>query len=266
MALTSRVTSLVRSLLHTPFAWERRLLRLLAKRHALRLPGADVPEYASGEDARIPYGVLNRSGMIALAFEFMAGNVMQGDYFEFGCWEGRTFRMAFRHHTVHFEGKMHFWLFDSFRGLPELNQLDRHPKWRTGDYCTPREEFERIISDAGIVPGRYTIVEGFYQETLTSARSAELASRTRAGVVYIDCDLYESTRAVLEFIRPLLQQGTVLCFDDYYCFNGRPDKGEQLAIAEFLDRHRDIAFVDYLNFGWHGRSFLVHLRESAPSR
>lgn len=260
------VRSLLTAVRRKTWAIERRLVRFLAARYAIRPPDLDAPSYAAGEDVRAPAGVPNRSGMISLAFEFMAGNVMQGDYFEFGCWGGRTFRMAYAHHKALFDGKMHFWLFDSFRGLPALNPADRHPKWQEGDYCTPREDFERIAAEAGIPPDRYTIVEGFYQDTLTPARAAELVASTRAGVVYIDCDLFESTALALEFVRPLLQQGTVLCFDDYYCFNGRPDKGEQRAIAEFLARHSEIAFVDYFHFGWHGRSFLVHLREDAGSR
>ncbi|HKW85763.1 MAG TPA: hypothetical protein VJM82_01690, partial [Nitrospiraceae bacterium] len=143
--------------------------------------------------------------------------------------------------------------------------IDQHPKWKQGDFCTSLEDWHRIATEAGIPQESYSLIVGFYDDTLTAERAASLALMTKAGVVFLDCDLYQSARKVLDFMRPLLQQGTVLCFDDFYCFNGRPDRGEQLAIKEFLQEHREITLVDYMNFGWHGKSFLVHLQEREPS-
>jgi len=258
-----RLRSLFSALWRSPFSFERALLRRIAVRYALRWPSYDAPAYAAGEDVRAPAGILNRSGMIRLAFEFLNGNVMRGDYFEFGCWGGRTFRLAYEHHQAHFRDRMHFWLFDSFRGLPELDPIDEHPKWKAGDFCTALDDFIRIAEEAGIPSCLYSVIAGYYEQTLTAELAADLASKTKAGLVYVDCDLYESTRKVLEFMYPLLQPGTVICFDDFYCFNGSPERGEQLAVREFLKAHRDVQLVDYANFGWHGKSFLVHLSAAA---
>ena len=43
-----------------------------------------------------------------------------------------------------------------------------------------------------------------------------MIARSKAGYV-----LYESARIVLEWIRPLLQDGTVLMFNDFYRFKGQ---------------------------------------------
>ena len=62
---------------------------------------------------------------------------------------------------------------------------------------------------------------------------------------------------VLNYILPILQTGTILAFDDYFCFNGDPERGGQLALKEFLNRNPQIKIADYLNIGWGGKSFIV---------
>lgn len=259
--VSSRIRSVLASFAHRSTALERRLLRLLAARYSMRPPADDAPPYAATEDLLAPPGILNRSGMIALAMSFMNGNRLRGDYFEFGCWSGRTFRLAVTHHRRYVSGRMHFWLFDSFQGLPALAPVDMHPAWKAGDLTTTLAEFHAIADAARIPREIYTVTSGFYEETLTARRAETLRSRgVKAGLVYVDCDLYESTRLVLEFMAPLFQPGTVLCFDDFYCFDGDPERGEQRAAREFLDRHPDLTLVDYVNFGWHGKSFIVQRR------
>ena len=68
-------------------------LKLVARR-TLTL---DTPEFASEHDTECPVGALNRSGMFSVAFKYMYGNRMEGDYLEFGCFSARTFRMAYTH-------------------------------------------------------------------------------------------------------------------------------------------------------------------------
>jgi hypothetical protein len=54
----------------------------------------------------------------------------------------------------------------------------------------------------------------------------------------------------------------VICFDDFYCYNGSPYHGEQRAMREFLEKHREVELVPYANFGWHGKAFIVALPET----
>ena len=77
-------------------------------------------------------------------------------------------------------------------------------------------------------------------------------------MIFVDCDLYASTVSVLRFIKNVIINGCILAFDDWYCFNGDPNKGEQKAFKEFLDTNDDLSVSEYLNFGWHGKSFILH--------
>ena len=81
----------------------------------------------------------------------------------------------------------------------------------------------------------------------------------RAAIIYIDCDLYESTRDVLNFIKHFVQDGTIICFDDYYNYRGRADMGEQRALAEFLAAHPHVSCRPYMPYSPLGMSFICEI-------
>ncbi len=167
-----------------------------------------------------------------------------GYYFEFGCHEGNTFRMAWD--TFRWLFDLEYVAFDSFQGLPEIKDIDRQEIWRKGKLKTTRSEFERLCRRHGIDMARVRIVEGFFEDSLTEALADKLAPK-KAAVVYVDCDLYHSTVPVLRFVRRFLQEGSVIVFDDWNCFRADPDRGERRAWREFLERHPELAFESLLS-------------------
>jgi hypothetical protein len=189
------------------------------------------------------------------SMKFLAFNKISGDYLEFGCGGGMTLTLAYV--QSHLRGlNMHLYGFDSFQGLPKPVGIDAHEQWYKGAMCYPLEDYRKNLRAQGISEADYTLVPGFYADTLTDDTRKKLGL-TKAGLVFVDCDLYESTVPVLSFVLPLLQTGTILAFDDWFCFNGDPERGEQLALKECLQKHPEIRLVDHQNFGWHGRSFIV---------
>ena len=73
----------------------------------------------------------------------------------------------------------------------------------------------------------------------------------------IDCDLYSSTVSVLDFLDNLLQDGSILMFDDWNCFGKSDERGERRAFREFLARHPIWRADPFVSFGWHGQSFVL---------
>jgi O-methyltransferase len=199
---------------------------------------------------------LSEKGMLTQAFAFAQLNGISGDYMEFGLWRGRTFLHAYRMKRLHRLKNMHLWGFDSFQGLPPVAP-SRNEIWSQGQFACSEQEFRAILRSRAVPPSEFTLVSGFYEQALDKKRSQAMAGRT-AAIVYIDCDLYESTVPVLRFIEPLLVDGTIVCFDDFYCYAGRPDCGEQRALTEFLQQHRSIRFTPYLPYCPTGQSFIVH--------
>ena len=69
---------------------------------------------------------------------------------------------------------------------------------------------------------------------------------------------------VLGFLAPRLKHGMILAFDDYYCWSPTAAAGERVAIAEVFAGHERWNLVPYLQFGWHGASFVVEDRALMP--
>jgi O-methyltransferase len=126
-----------------------------------------------------------------------------------------------------------------------------------GHYDFSQESFIKLIKYQGVNLDKVVICPGFYSESLTK----EFKIRTNlnaACIIMIDCDLYESTVLVLEFITDLLQQGTILIFDDWFAFRGDPKKGEKRAVREWLDWNSQFTLEEYAAFGPVQRAFIVH--------
>jgi hypothetical protein len=168
---------------------------------------------------------------------------MTGYYFEFGSHEANTMRMAwdtFRH-LFDFT----YVAFDSFEGLPEIEPIDEQQIWEPGKLKTDEREFRRICERHGMPPERLLTVKGFYEASLNEATRQRLAPG-KAAIVYIDCDLYASTVPALSFVRDFLQRGTVIVFDDWFCFHGDPEKGERRAWSEFVQAHPELRFEPFV--------------------
>lgn len=226
----------VRSLRH----WMR-----IALRHAKLL---DTPMQRSAHE------------MMYNAFHITSFSQIDGDYLEFGVFWGNSFIDAWHSARVTGRNDVRFYAFDSFQGLPDPKGsiADGGGEFQQGEYSCDRNAFERNLRRAGVDMGRVTVVEGFYESSLETNKPHDIGLEA-ASVIWIDCDLYTSTACVLDYITELVCDGTVLVFDDWYCFRGRPDRGEQRACYEWLERNPQIALIPYRDFHWAGTSFLVNL-------
>jgi hypothetical protein len=83
---------------------------------------------------------------------------------------------------------------------------------------------------------RVVTVPGLYDQSLVPAVKERHQLR-RAALIMIDCNLYESTALILDFITDLVGQGTIIIFHNWFRFKGDPRRGEQRACAEWLARN-----------------------------
>ena len=183
-------------------------------------------------------------------------NGLPNTYFEFGCHSGRTFSSAINATKFLKFPNFEFFAFDSFQGLPETNPEIDGNFFKSGQYYTTKDQFIKIIKkNTGVKLKQSNIFEGFYSDILNESLLEKLPS---IGLVYIDCDLYSSSKEVLNFIKKLLMNGSIIMLDDYYCSSKSGSlKGQRHAFDEFLSENSEFQIEHYKNFSDFGAMFLV---------
>jgi len=153
---------------------------------------------------------------------------------------------------------MSFYAFDSFDGLPVTAEASRtgFAQFEQGEFSCAEKDFLTNIRRNGVDLSKVVTVPGWFSETLRP-ENPQVAKLRNAAVIWIDCDLYESTVPVLRFITPYLQPGTVVVFDDWYCYRADPQAGEQLAFREWLAAHPEFIAIQHSNISWHGAMIII---------
>ena len=191
--------------------------------------------------------------------EYLVGAQIEGDYCEFGVWEGVTFIHAYQSMARLFR-HMRFIALDSFEGLPEPKGLDAEGGYTShfykGQFASSEKLFLKNIKKNRLDLSRVGMVKGWFNESL-SPESGLTSEIHTVAVAWIDCDLYESTIPVLDFLASHLTQGSVIAFDDWHCYRNHPDFGQQRAVREWLDKNPQIQLAEMFSFGWNGMVFTV---------
>lgn len=152
--------------------------------------------------------------------ERMARLSPDGMIMEFGVYEGTTIN------RISNVVKTTVYGFDSFEGLPE--------DWNRG---MGRGFFK---CDVPKVNENVQLVIGFFDTSLTPFLETHTDS---VGFCHIDCDLYSSTKTVLDLLKPRFNRGTMILFDELANY---PDfeHHEYKAFLEFLaDTDFDFEYV-----------------------
>lgn len=111
--------------------------------------------------------------------------------------------------------------FDSFEGLPE--------RWRDG-FGKGHFKVQTLPS----VRPNVVLIKGWFAKTLPEFIAAH---DEPVGFLHIDCDLYASTKTILDLLEYRIRPGCVIVFDEYFNYPSWED-GEYKAFHEFLARTR----------------------------
>lgn len=178
--------------------------------------------------------------------QYATQQLPEGVVVECGVFHGRSLRL------------LHQWTkrpchgFDSFSGLPEA--------WSA-------QEPVGAYSTGGRMPEMPTGVElhpGWFEQTLPGFAHQLRAQGQTIALLHVDCDLYSSSRTVLEHLMPLLAPGGVIVFDDFVGYPGW-EEHEYRAWQEHLS-HAGLPATELIGAVLLGRAAafrLVH-KKSTP--
>jgi O-methyltransferase len=207
--------------------------------------------------------LLRKANLLKFIREFIeVSNMPQGYYMEFGILNGEGIVEAYRQ----LRGVVgHYYGFDSFEGLPELDEQDKKgkefsPHFTPGNFKSLRREavYSQLQACTRMTSDELTLVEGYFDKVLPGLDKEKFREKGVPLCVYIDCDLYSSTIQVLDFIDDLVVPGTWILFDDYWHYRGSPQMGEQKAMRDWINKSSRWGLSDYGNYNGFGRAFIVH--------
>lgn len=209
------------------------------------------------ENRKVPF--------LKMAFEYVSKMEISGDYFEFGVFRGKSFISAMQQYNLiknTFESGNEvriFHAFDSFQGLPEPlpSELD---KFKIKDFNATQAEFERNILESGFNLNNVKIYPGFFSDTLNSDLFEQFKKNdTKMAILYVDTDIYSSTKAVLNFCKSFLQPGSLICLDDYFALKANQNNGQIRAMKEFILETPEFTLMEWGPINIFSKSFVVGL-------
>lgn len=145
-----------------------------------------------------------------------------GDWLEFGVYKGVSANIFLKG-----MGPNKLFLFDSWDGLPE--DWGNHKKGKF-KYDVPK-----------FTDNRVKIVKGLFEHTIP--QWVEKYPKPSVALVHIDCDLYSSTKCVLENIDRLITSDTLMLFDE-------------LLGTELMREHEGRAFFEYIETNGYDFEYL----------
>jgi hypothetical protein len=155
---------------------------------------------------------------------------IKGDILELGT-ERAGLAIIMAHFLKKIGSKKKIFGCDTFEGFPydDKFSLDLHKKGLSAGF-----EYEQIVEKIKRydVKDKIILVKGMFEETLY-----EQLKEQQFSFVFVDCNLYDSTKFGLEFAHPRMSKDAILAFDEYeHESKGTPYFGETKAANEFCEK------------------------------
>lgn len=159
-----------------------------------------------------------------LVYAIKRAAIKDGLWLEFGVYKGDTIKFIANKSNTTIYG------FDSFKGNPK--------DWRR-EYRKKKFALKEIPE----LPKNVQTVIGWYKDSLPKFLEIH---HEPVSFVHIDCDLYSSTKTVLEGLRHRLIKGSIIVFDEFFNYPGWKQH-EFRAFIEFTQNsNKKFEYIGYV--------------------
>ena len=198
---------------------------------------------------------LGKIGMIKKALWHCEIEKIDGSYFEFGTYQGTSLLAAVKiHEKISSKINRDFYGFDDFdKGFKYFDDKDKHPFFKEGDFVSSYEKARKRFRKYKNV----NLINGYFKDTIAGKKQKDICNNDKCAVIFIDCDLMNPAYIALNFIKPILQQGSIIIIDDYFSYRGDEKLGTSGAFYKFLNENKNIKVREYCSYGYGGKSFIV---------
>jgi hypothetical protein len=192
-----------------------------------------------------------RGYSIFKSVEYIVQNKIPGDFAECGVWKGGSCMLIA--YSLQYFGitDKKIYMYDTYSGMTEPDENDCiastgeniYSRWEKSRdnkgmsmWASALDEVKENMKSTSYSENSVVFVEGDVIETLKTNRPDTIS------LLRLDTDWYESTKAELEYLYPLLSSGGTLIIDDYGHFTG-----SKKAVDEYFTVNRKILLnrIDY---------------------
>lgn len=181
-------------------------------------------------DAVAPYTMTSKERVVAIerAVRYVCDHQISGDFVECGVGPGGSVMAMMLTLLEVGDRSRHLWLYDTFEGMPKPGEHDtgrsgtpaikKYHKRRKDGVSTwinfSVEQVQKNLATAAYPANQLHFVKGMVEETLEQQKPA------RISLLRLDTDWYDSHRAEMQHLFPLVATGGIILLDDYFRFDG----------------------------------------------
>jgi hypothetical protein len=207
---------------------------------------------------------LEKATVLKRLFVMLNSDMTEGDYFEFGVAYGNSMRSALEAEKNSSMPAFNinllprnFYGFDTFSGFVSGTSEMSIPVWEGDHFNLPLKKIRKRFK-------RNSNVLFFQQDVNKMIDGDEIRTKfyddlgiKHAALILFDMDVEKPTFAALTWIKPFLQVGTFLMFDEFFGFKGLETEGEAGALNKFLLVNPQITLREVCSYGLGGKVFVI---------